>query len=159
MVRTALIAHLPNNCELVRVATAATPLPTSADNTKPAAASNDRYGHPATDRQERHLAHADGSVADDEPTRSQLTDQCSNGRQAEIDPHPRRIGMKFQNDQRGEHRGQYPADRTASLLKKHRHDGNQHSGQVVRFLFWHLVPTERALGVVSLAMTDRCIVA
>src|SRR5215472_1706863 len=37
--------------------------------------------------------------------------------------------MQFENDQRREHGRQYPADRAACLLQKHRRDGDQHAGQ------------------------------
>ena len=42
--------------------------------------------------------------------------------------------MQFENDQRSEHRRQHSADRAAGLLQKHRHDSDQHPGQVAGFL-------------------------
>ena len=97
-------------------------------------ASDDRDRHPATSREQCDLAHANGAVADDEPTRSELTDQRGDGRQTEINPDPGRIGVQFEDDQRSEHRGQHSPNRATGLLQKHRHDGDQHSGQMAGFL-------------------------
>ena len=72
-------------------------------------------------------------MADDEPARSELADQRGDRRQAEIHPYPRRVGVQFKDDQRREHGRQHSADRAAGLLQEHRHDGDQHFGQVARF--------------------------
>ena len=123
-------AQRPSNCELAGVATAAMPLPTSADSTKPAAPPMTATAMPRADREQCDLAHANGAVADDEAARSELADQRGDGDQAEIDPDPGRIGVQFGDDQRREHRRQHPADRAAGLLQKHRHDGDQHARQM-----------------------------
>ena len=97
--------------------------------------SDDRDGHAAAGREQCDLAHANRAVADDEPARSELTDQRGYGCQTEIDPNPRRVSVQFENDQRSEHRRQHSANRAAGLLQKHRHDGDQHLGQMARFLW------------------------
>jgi hypothetical protein len=67
-------------------------------------AADDRHRHPAAGREQCNLAHANGTVADDESARSELTDQRGYGCQTEIDANPGRIGVQFENDQRREHR-------------------------------------------------------
>ena len=47
---------------------------------------------------------------------------------------PTRISVQFENDQRSEHGRQHSADRAAGLLQKHRPDGDQHTGQMAKFL-------------------------
>ena len=51
------------------------------------------------------------------------------------------------DDQRRQHRRQHAADRAAGLLQKHRHDGDQHAGQVARFPWMAPVPTQTVRGV------------
>ena len=95
--------------------------------------SDDRDGHAATGREQCDLAHTNGTMADNEPARSELADQRGDGCQTKINPNPRRVSVQFENDQRSEHRRQHSADRAAGLLQKHCHNGNQHLGQMARF--------------------------
>ena len=75
-------------------------------------------------------------MADDEPAGPKLTDQRRDRHEGKVNPHPGRIGVQFENDQRREHRRQHAANRaTGFLLQKHRHDGDQHVGQMPDFLW------------------------
>ena len=110
-------------------------------------ASDDRDRHPATGREQCDLTHADSAVADNEPARSELPDERGDGCQSEIYPNPGRISVQFKNDQRSEHGRQHSADRAAGLLQKHRPDGDQHTGQMAKFLSMDPFQPKGARGV------------
>src|SRR5258708_32958036 len=126
--------------------------------TKPEKPALRRPRHAAAQKHQRDLAHSQRAVADDETATAHLREQRGCGSDAVIDAHPSRIGTKFGDNQRRDHRGKHLADRRTSRLQKHRNEGGQHMRQCNENSF-HYYTLFREYGISAnlFMLTARCL--